>query len=61
MNEDIIFSRDKINAISPSFCAAKWQQVTMHLQTGHTHSCHHPQTHKIPLIELETIRNNKEN
>jgi len=44
--------RDQLNAISPSFCAAKWQQVTLHLQTGHTHSCHHPRTHKIPLDEL---------
>ena len=44
--------RDKLNAISPSFCAAKWNQVTLHLQTGHNHSCHHPQTHKIPLDEL---------
>ena len=45
--------RDEINKISPSFCAAKWQQVTLHLQLGHTHSCHHPRTHKIPLDELE--------
>lgn len=28
-------------------------QVTIHLQNGHTHSCHHPDTHKIPLKELE--------
>lgn len=52
MSEKIIFIKNKLNAISSSFCAAKWQQVTMHLQTGHTHSCHHPQTHKIPLLEL---------
>ena len=32
---------------------AKWQQVTIHLESGHTHSCHHPRTHKIPLEELE--------
>jgi organic radical activating enzyme len=44
--------RDELNAVSPSFCLAKWQQVTVHLQTGHTHSCHHPMTHKIPLDEL---------
>ena len=25
----------------------------MHLQNGHTHSCHHPSTHKIPLEELK--------
>tara|TARA_Y100000590_G_scaffold72507_1_gene79664 strand:- start:738 stop:2144 length:1407 start_codon:yes stop_codon:yes gene_type:complete len=47
-------TRDRLNAVSPSFCTAKWLQVTMHLQNGHTHSCHHPQTHKIPLEELRT-------
>ena len=47
-------TRDKLNAVSPSFCTAKWLQVTMHLQNGHTHSCHHPQTHKVPLEELRT-------
>lgn len=49
----ILTFRDQLNEISPSFCVAKWKQVTLHLQTGHTHSCHHPRTHKIPLIELE--------
>lgn len=44
--------RDKLNAISPSMCAAKWQQVTIHLGTGQTHSCHHPSTHHIPLNEI---------
>ena len=34
-------------------CLAKWTQVTIQLQTGHTHSCHHPKTHKIPLKELD--------
>jgi len=32
---------------------AKWLQVTIHLQNGQTHSCHHPPTHKVPLEELE--------
>lgn len=35
------------------FCLAKWQQVTMHLGTGMTHSCHHPTAHNIPVAELE--------
>lgn len=35
------------------FCLAKWTQVTIHLQMGETHSCHHPATHKIPLGELK--------
>jgi organic radical activating enzyme len=33
--------------VSPTFCAAKWTQVTLHLQTGYTHSCHHPRMHPI--------------
>lgn len=49
----IIQFRDRLNQISPSFCVAKWKQVTMHLQTGYTHSCHHPIPHKVPLSELE--------
>lgn len=44
--------RDEINSISPSFCLAKWMQVTVHLQNGQTHSCHHPGTHKVPLEEI---------
>lgn len=35
------------------FCLAKFRQVTLHLGTGMTHSCHHPTPHKIPLEELE--------
>tara|TARA_B100000282_G_scaffold100221_1_gene70537 strand:- start:2458 stop:3903 length:1446 start_codon:yes stop_codon:yes gene_type:complete len=46
-------TKKKIDKVSPSFCLAKWQQVTLHLHNGHTHSCHHPQTHKIPLQELK--------
>jgi organic radical activating enzyme len=42
-----------LNDISPSFCLAKWYQVTIHLQNGLTHSCHHPPTHKINLEGLQ--------
>jgi len=35
------------------FCLAKWTQVTIHLGTGLTHSCHHPIQHKIPLTEIK--------
>lgn len=45
--------RQRLDNISCSFCAAKWTQVTIHLQNGFTHSCHHPVPHKIPLEELE--------
>ena len=44
--------KQEINSISPSFCAAKWSQVTLHLHNGRTHSCHHPSTHLVPLGEL---------
>ena len=33
-------------------CLAKWTQTTLHLQTGHNHSCHHPRTHKMDLKEI---------
>jgi pyruvate-formate lyase-activating enzyme len=42
----------KINAISPSFCSAKWLQTTLYLQNGYNHSCHHPSPHKIPVEEV---------
>jgi hypothetical protein len=44
--------RDRLNAVSCSFCLAKWYQVTIHLQNGHTHSCHHPHTHLVPPDEV---------
>ena len=31
----------------------KWTQVTLQLQTGHNHSCHHPRTHKISEKEIK--------
>ncbi|MCX7592719.1 MAG: twitch domain-containing radical SAM protein [Fischerella sp.] len=48
----IISIQNKINNVSPTFCIAKWKQVTLHLHNGHNHSCHHPRIHKIPLEEI---------
>ena len=45
--------RRDLNSVGCGMCLAKWTQVTMHLHLGHTHSCHHPATHKIPLAELK--------
>ena len=42
-----------INSVSPSFCLAKWLQVTIDIVNGTTNSCHHPQRHYIPIQELE--------
>lgn len=46
-------TKRKLDVISPTMCLAKWQQVTIHLGNGTTHSCHHPRVHLIPLEELE--------
>jgi organic radical activating enzyme len=53
MTKSALEVRDELNAVSSSFCLAKWLQVTIHLQNGQTHSCHHPGTHKVPLEELK--------
>lgn len=45
--------KNKLDKVGCGFCLAKWSQVTMHLGTGMTHSCHHPSPHKIPLRELQ--------
>jgi hypothetical protein len=44
--------KQEMDKVSPSICLAKWKQVTLHLHTGHNHSCHHPKTHKSPLEEI---------
>lgn len=43
----------KLKDVSESFCLAKWYQLTLYLQNGFNHSCHHPGPHKVPLTELE--------
>ena len=40
------------DAVSPTFCLAKWHHTTIYLQTGETHSCYHPAPHAIPLYGL---------
>lgn len=44
--------KKRLDSISPSFCPAKWLQVTLHLENGHNHSCHHPDTHKAKLAQV---------
>ena len=36
--------KNKLDGVGCGMCLAKWTQVTMHLSTGMTHSCHHPAT-----------------
>jgi len=46
-------TKEFLDTVGCGMCMAKWTQVTIHLQNGHTHSCHHPATHKISLSELK--------
>lgn len=41
-----------VNAISPTFCAAKWFNASIWLSNGRTASCHHPEAHYVPTKEL---------
>jgi hypothetical protein len=47
-------TKEKLDTISPSFCAAKWLQVSLHLTNGRTHSCYHPPTHQINIDDIHT-------
>jgi len=54
--EEITFYRNvkqKLDEVGPGMCLAKWTQATLHLATGYVHMCHHPASHKIPLVEIE--------
>jgi uncharacterized Fe-S cluster-containing radical SAM superfamily protein len=45
-------AKKKLDNVGCGFCLAKWTQVTMHLHNGTTHSCHHPEPHKVSVEEL---------
>jgi len=53
LNNHLIGVKNELDSVGCGFCLAKWTQVTMHLQIGHTHSCHHPGTHPIPQREIK--------
>jgi hypothetical protein len=42
-----------LNKVSPSFCLAKWFNVSVHIPSGRTHSCYHPPSHEIPIHEIK--------
>jgi len=46
-------TRDKLNEVGPGFCAMKWLNETLYLQSGDNHSCYHPRPHHIPLVEIQ--------
>ena len=39
--------------LGSALCLAKWQQVSLHLTTGHTNSCYHPPLHRIESTDIE--------
>jgi len=54
MSDKLIQWRDLyLNSISPSFCAAKWYNASIHLGHGYTGSCHLPLPHPIPIDEIK--------
>ena len=51
--ENLNLLKGELNKVGEGFCLAKWNQVSILLQTGQTHSCHHPSPHVVPLAELD--------
>jgi len=45
--------KNELDEVGCGMCLAKWTQVTLQLQNGHNHSCHHPATHKISEDEIK--------
>ena len=52
-NQDFREMKTKLDDVGCGFCLAKWTQVTIQMQTGHNHSCHHPGTHKVSEAEIK--------
>ena len=48
----MIENQKRLDAVGQGFCLAKFLDVSMHLESGHNHSCVHPRTHRIPIEEI---------
>ena len=46
-------AQQKLNTVSPSFCLAKWKQVSLHLTNGMNNSCYHPPLHRIDSAKIQ--------
>lgn len=53
-SESLIFRQDTLDALSPSFCGAKWYDSTIWLNSGLTASCHHTPAHAISREAIKT-------
>tara|TARA_R110000868_G_scaffold8320_7_gene43528 strand:- start:622 stop:2064 length:1443 start_codon:yes stop_codon:yes gene_type:complete len=54
VNTEPRVSQATLDTISPSFCAAKWYNASIHLGSGETSSCHLPLPHPINVDQLKT-------
>ena len=52
-NELYQWRKENLDTISPSFCAAKWYNTSIHLGSGETMSCHLPLPHMIEASDEE--------
>jgi len=52
-NKRLLVVKKKLDDVGPGFCLAPWTNNELHLGTGTTHSCHHVDTHLIPLEEIK--------
>ena len=50
--ENMKILKRELDSVGKGFCLAKWNQVSILLQTGQTHSCHHPSPHVVPREEV---------
>jgi len=50
---DAELMKEKLDAVSPSMCLAKWKQVSLHLPTGLNNSCYHPPLHTIDVDAIK--------
>ncbi|MEM7645524.1 MAG: twitch domain-containing radical SAM protein, partial [Pseudomonadota bacterium] len=39
--------KERLDAVSPTLCLAKWKNATIHLHNGQTQSCHHVASHDV--------------
>ena len=45
--------KEKLDAVSSSFCLAKWYRTNLRLDQGSTYSCHHCKPHKIDAEQIK--------
>lgn len=52
MSNNLKFTKNLIDSVSDSFCAAKWYNASIWLSNGRTASCHHPAAHHVSTKEI---------